>query len=802
LAAGLIPLGACALWRAAFAVDIQGVLPAALDQPQTHLLLTDTPGGSPIMGQDVLGDSSYDIQCYLDTGTSTVLLSDEVWDSFGLTAETDDGQDVEYNDIGIGGSVQYNVSTPYYVSVAPFSSANDVEAGGTVPPASDYTTTFGPMRMELNPVPADSPEDQLNVAGMPVMQGQVMVDDVGVVNNFDEERTYLYAPGTAYNAANSDTAPGIPQTQYHVRLSYASFDQFTSVSPAGASGPLTGANPFIGPNPLRQLETNPAPDNTPPVSISYNGYQSTGSFLYDTGAAVSFLSTAEAAKMHVAYAVNSQGQQLLDSNGDPYLINTDTGQEVPNGFSVPIEGTGGEIDVAGFYLDSLSIPTVEGDPINFVDAPIAVLNITVQDQTTGKLLTLDGDLGMNFMVASVDLNTFNIDAGAFDWMTFDQPNGLLGLTLTGDEPVDIEAGDVVTASSDSAIGGSGLVAVLAGGTLAVTGSFATTRGMSVASPGGTINVSPGATLTVNSPSMTWFGGTLNVTNTGTLAIALSADNVYVSAGTKLNISSGANVVVSGSFDPFTDSVNTSNHVAIVNNGSLAVDVNSAVAGITGNGALTVGNGTTSNTLQIATGSGLNTVSSLTINANSALDLTNNHLIINYAGSADPVATIRQYLKEGYNGGAWNGPGIDSSAVAADGVSYGLGYADAADAGNPAHLASGTIEIAFTLLGDANLDGVVNGIDFGILAANFNHGASAWDQGDFNYDGVVNGIDFGELAANFNHGAGAAAWESVVSFAQANGLMADLPEPLGTGLMVVAIGGAMLRRRGRGNSIAI
>ena len=49
--------------------------------------------------------------------------------------------------------------------------------------------------------------------------------------------------------------------------------------------------------------------------------------------------------------------------------------------------------------------------------------------------------------------------------------------------------------------------------------------------------------------------------------------------------------------------------------------------------------------------------------------------------------------------------------------YGLGYADGAD-GVVSGLASGQIEVEYTLYGDANLDGVVNGTDFGILAANF------------------------------------------------------------------------------------
>ena len=79
-------------------------------------------------------------------------------------------------------------------------------------------------------------------------------------------------------------------------------------------------------------------------------------------------------------------------------------------------------------------------------------------------------------------------------------------------------------------------------------------------------------------------------------------------------------------------------------------------------------------------------------------------------------------------------------------SYGIGYADSADPGNPAGLASGQIEVMYTLLGDANLDGKVNGTDFNLMATNFNQAVTdGWDKGDFNYDGKVNGSDFVLLA---------------------------------------------------------
>jgi hypothetical protein len=199
-------------------------------------------------------------------------------------------------------------------------------------------------------------------------------------------------------------------------------------------------------------------------------------------------------------------------------------------------------------------------------------------------------------------------------------------------------------------------------------------------------------------------------------------------------------------------------------------------------------------------SSISAINTLTLDGTAALDLTNQHLLIDYSVNADPVAAIRAYLITGRSGGTWTGLGIQSSSAAAN-PSYALGYADSADPGNPAGLAPGTIEIKYTLLGDANLDGVVNGTDFGILAANFGQQVGGWDQGDFNYDGVVNGTDFGALAANFGQQASGADvtlpssdWAALDAFAAANGLMADVPEPAAMGLVIFGAMSVLAHRR--------
>jgi hypothetical protein len=198
------------------------------------------------------------------------------------------------------------------------------------------------------------------------------------------------------------------------------------------------------------------------------------------------------------------------------------------------------------------------------------------------------------------------------------------------------------------------------------------------------------------------------------------------------------------------------------------------------------------------------ITSLAISGTGALDITNNHVIVDYSGlSSDPIiGSIAAWIASGYASGAWTGVGIDSSTAASNHLSYGIGYAASSDPGNPAGLSSGQIEIKYTLLGDTNLDGKVNGTDFTVLATNFNQSGKAWDQGDFNYDGKVNGSDFLLLAANFNQSAGQSAvaaddLAAVDAFGAANGMsmsLTSVPEPASAGMLVMAGLGILSRRR--------
>jgi fibronectin-binding autotransporter adhesin len=348
---------------------------------------------------------------------------------------------------------------------------------------------------------------------------------------------------------------------------------------------------------------------------------------------------------------------------------------------------------------------------------------------------------------------------------------------------------------------------------------------------GTMNFNTGSSYTIAQGTG---NNTLTLNNNGSIAQindlfgnhTISAP-VFLTAGVQIavgqptdtftisgNISGSGGVVLLGSNSSqavgtvVLGGANTYAGGTTVNTGTLVVG---AVGALPTASALTIGTATTDALVQLGAGTGVETLSSLTINSGSTLDVNNNHIIISYAAGTQAAAdaAVRAYLVSGYNGGAWNGTGMESTAAnalfTAGNTHYGLGYADGADMNGSSPvvpgLGAGNIEVKYTLYGDANLDGVVNGTDFGILAAHFGDQVTAWDEGDFNYDGVVNGSDFGALAANFGQQANgtaedlpAADYAALDAFAAANGLLADVPEPASLGLVTLGAIGILARRR--------
>ena len=249
----------------------------------------------------------------------------------------------------------------------------------------------------------------------------------------------------------------------------------------------------------------------------------------------------------------------------------------------------------------------------------------------------------------------------------------------------------------------------------------------------------------------------------------------IASNTTFNVATGANLVIA---DPLT--VNSGETITPTGGGTITYE---SIVNVLGGGGIVFGNATHAAQLSIAsagTASITGTSSVLTIDSLSnagKIDVKTNSLKVAYGNGVDPASMIQTQLASGYNGGAWNGNGINSSAATSR---LGVGWKD--------DTAGKSVLVKFTYDGDTNLDGQVNTSDFTTLSQHFNAtaGSAIWMNGDFNYDGKVNALDFNYLATNF----GATPLTGVA-------LGALVPEPVSVALILpmALLVGAGRRRRG-------
>jgi hypothetical protein len=405
------------VWVAAspiWADDIDGVQPAALDQPRINLVVRRTAAGQPLIGKTDEGDA-FNVEAFLDTGASSIDLSAHTAQLLGIRREMVANAEARFEDVGVGGGSEFAISEPIFFSIAPMAPNVDVEQKDAIP--MTYGLTQGPFRTEIGPLGASDFLAQLamgdvDIVGTPVIAGKIVVIDPRDVNAMqDKIRTFVYDTKTAVGAS-------IPKTSQHVRLNFVSFAPFTKTTPPSAQPPAIWGNPLIGPNPFQ-----PQGDRTPAIVAKHNGKSVAGSWLLDTGAAASMISVKRAAVLGVTYIPGTEG------TGHPQLA----GAPVNRQFVMTVGGIGGSKKSAGFFLDKLAIPTEEGMPIVFDHAPVLVADITVKD-SAGNAYTLDGVLGMNFLVASAMVDEASLvpdidhlTPGAFKWIVLNQPAGWLGL---------------------------------------------------------------------------------------------------------------------------------------------------------------------------------------------------------------------------------------------------------------------------------------------------------------------------------------------------------------------------------------
>jgi hypothetical protein len=364
--------------------------------------------------------------------------------------------------------------------------------------------------------------------------------------------------------------------------------------------------------------------------------------------------------------------------------------------------------------------------------------------------------------------------GATEWMTNASGNWLNGQNWFGPTPNGVDdtarfldkSTSAHTVVADSAVT-VGTLRMENASTYLLTGAGNLT--MQVSTGAASINAS-GATQEINLPLTIASNTTINVAAGGTLKIS---DPVTINSG-KTVTQTGAGAVVYES------------SVTVLSGGGLALQT--APQQMAG---LNLGEDSSA-TLSFG-GSRAMHVDSLSLHPAATLDVKDNGLIVGSAAHAASADQIRSLIASGRAGGTWTGKGITSSAAAADATAEhktAVGYGDASALGISSFLGQsvedGAVVVRHTYIGDANLDGKVDTLDFNSLAGNFGGSAKVWTQSDFNYDGVVDTLDFNALASNFGQSLPAGS-------ANIGGLV---PEPSSAVCAIAAAAGMLLTRRHR------
>jgi hypothetical protein len=346
----------------------EGVYEAALDLPRIYFLVKRDINKRPL-NQKQEFEAHY---AFLDTGASGILLSSETANSLGIPIDAE----ARFVDISVGGPEDFNVSAPLFVCLAGFESQNPQNQ-------RDYEC-FGPWRVQVKKSAAGLLGEPIDVVGMPAMAGNIVLLNSGATNSLDYFAADIKKPNDRI----------VQKADFKVALRPKKF-----------------TNPQSKENvpPLPVSVDNMVIDN---VLVRLGENYSRGTWLLDTGATVSMISTTQARKLG-----------LIDGSGQPL-------KEVA--FSVPVGGIGQMEMINGFEVDKLIIPTTEGRNLVFKNARIGVHDIKYFDVEKKAEVVIDGVLGSNFLCSSAKMEGLfpsDVSQTPFDNIIIDLRNNTLGFDL-------------------------------------------------------------------------------------------------------------------------------------------------------------------------------------------------------------------------------------------------------------------------------------------------------------------------------------------------------------------------------------
>jgi fibronectin-binding autotransporter adhesin len=468
------------------------------------------------------------------------------------------------------------------------------------------------------------------------------------------------------------------------------------------------------------------------------------------------------------------------------------------GGTLSYTGTGHSTDRLFSLTGNQAVSSNGTGPISFTG--------TGEILSNGGNLTLSGSNTGQNVFAPLLLQSNNIlqltKSGAGTWVLTNNANSFTGnMSITGGV---LSVAALANSGQPSPIGAGGDgTLILNGGTLRYTGTgHSTNRQVTLTGSGGLDASGTGPVTFANTGNLAGPGTGQTLTLTGTN----TGNNTLAS-----NIVSNVIVTKTGAGSWRLSGANTYTGATTVSGGTLVLDGNqTTTASVTVSGAdakLVLNNNGTSNRV-LKTGA-------VTVSSGGRLDLKDNKLITTTTpGSANQTTFIYSGLQglvqSAYNFQSWDQPGLTTSMPAAQsglttiGITTGaarggLGATDTDTFAGQTINGASTIAM-YTYAGDGNLDGVIDGGDYGIIDNNVQiAGANGYFNGDFNYDGVIDGGDYGIIDNNIQAQGAPFPVSGAVSSASAAGGLAGVtavPEPASLSLVGLAAASLLGRRRRR------
>jgi autotransporter-associated beta strand protein len=372
--------------------------------------------------------------------------------------------------------------------------------------------------------------------------------------------------------------------------------------------------------------------------------------------------------------------------------------------------------------------------------------------------------------------------------SFDPSNNRTIVLSGGQGVIDTNGGNVSTGAT---IAGGGTLVKAGGGQLNIGGSNSYTGGTIIR--GGTLSIFNDANLGGVTGGVTFDGGALKVFSS------------FPMTGRPISVTASGGSFNSNGFDVQAGTVNGAGTLSKDSGGELSVTYVRS-GGLNVNGG-SVKLAAVANPRDAASSnSGVSKIDSVNIGAAARLDLTNNKLItLTAPGAATNFIYngLQGEVQRAYNFQSWDQPGLTTSqADATTGLTTigittgaargGLGPTDTDLFAGQTITGASTLAM-YTYAGDANLDGLIDGGDYGVIDNNVQiPGADSYYNGDFNYDGVIDGGDYGIIDNNIQ----AQGLPFAVSGSAGLSVVTAVPEPAVCGFAMLAAGVGLLTRRRR------